>query len=185
MISNRIVAIHFMGNPLTTVISCYSPTNVSDQEETERFYVDITSYTRHIPKHNVLVIGGDFNAHLGKENGYKYSFHITTNRNGNMLKNVIHENNLLCLNTHFQKRSGQLWTHTSPNNFKSQIDFIIINKKWKNSAKNCRAYNSFINLASVHRIISAEILLCLRANKKKLCNNKPYDWTKLKQDINI
>ena len=23
MISNRIVAIHFMGNPLTTVISCY------------------------------------------------------------------------------------------------------------------------------------------------------------------
>ena len=36
-----------------------------------------------------------------------------------------------------------------------------------------------------HRIISAEILLCLRSNKKKLCNNKPYDWNKLKQDINI
>ena len=108
---------------------------MSDQEETERFYVDITSYTRHIPKHNVLVIGGDFNAHIGKENGYKYSFHKTTNRNGNMFTNFIHENNLLCLNTHFQKRAGQLWTHTSPNNFKSQIDFIIINKKWKNSAK--------------------------------------------------
>ena len=59
MISNRIVTIYFMGNPLTTVISCYRPTNVSDQEETERFYVDITSYTRHILKHNVLVIGGD------------------------------------------------------------------------------------------------------------------------------
>ena len=102
-----------------------------------------------------------------------------------MLKNVIHENKLLCLNTHFQKRSGLLWTHTSPNNFKSQIDFIIINKKWKNSAKNCGAYNSFISLASDHRIISAEILLCLRANKKKLCNNKPYDWTKHKQYINI
>ena len=25
----------------------------------------------------------------------------------------------------------------------------------------------------------------MRANKKKLCNNKPYDWTKLKQDIII
>ena len=93
------------------------------------------SYTIHIPKHSVLVIGGDFNAHLGKENGYKYYFHITKNRNGNMLKNVIHENNLICLNTHFQKRSGQLCTHTSLNNFKSQIDFIIINKKWKNSVK--------------------------------------------------
>ena len=51
--------------------------------------------------------------------------------------------------------------------------------------KNCRAYNSFISLAFDLRIMSAEILLCLRANKKKVCNNKPYDWTKLKQDINI
>ena len=68
MISNRKVAIHVMGNPLKTVLSCYSPTNVSYQEETERFYVDLTSYTRHIPKHNVLVIGGDINTHLGKEN---------------------------------------------------------------------------------------------------------------------
>ena len=42
------MAIHVMGNPLKTVLSCYSPTNVSDQEETERFYVDLTSYTRHI-----------------------------------------------------------------------------------------------------------------------------------------
>ena len=92
-----------------------------------------------------------------------------------MLTNVIHENILLCLNKHFQKRSGQLWTHTSPNNFKSQIYFIIIKQNWKKSATNCRAYNSFISLASDHRKISAEILLCLRVNKKKLCNNKPYD----------
>ena len=131
-----------------------------------------------------MLIGGDFNAHLGKENGYQYSFHITTNRNGNMLINFIRENNLLCLNTHFQKISG-LWIHSSPNNFKSQIDFIIINKNGKTVQKNCRAYNSFISLASEHRIISAKILLCLRANKKKLCNNKPYDWTKMKQYINI
>ena len=70
-------------------------------------------------------------------------------------------------------------THTSPNGFKLQIDFLIINKKWKNSVKNCREYNSFISLASDHHIISADIRLCLRANTKKLCNNKPYDWTRL------
>ena len=48
-------------------------------------------------------------------------------------KIYLQENNMLCLNTHFQKRHGQLWTHNSPNDFKAQIDFIIINKKWKNS----------------------------------------------------
>ena len=51
-----------------------------------------------------------------------------------MLKYYLQENNMLCLNTHFQKRHVQLWTHNSPNDFKSQID-IIINKKWKNSVK--------------------------------------------------
>ena len=57
------------------------------------------------------------------------------NRKGQMLKDYLQENNILCLNTHFQKRHGQLWTHNSTNDFKSQIDFIIINKKWKNSVK--------------------------------------------------
>ena len=92
-----------------------------------------------------------------------------------MLKDYLQENNILCLNTHFQKRHGQLWTHNSPNDFKSEIDFIIINKKWKNSVKNCRAYNSFNSIASDHRIITADIKLSLRANKKKNSKCKPYD----------
>ena len=41
--------------------------------------------------------------------------------------------------THFQKRQGQTWTHKSPNDSMTQIDYIIINRKWKNSYKNCRA----------------------------------------------
>ena len=119
MITSRIMAIHFQGNQQTTVMLCYSPTNVSYEHDTERFYTDLTYFIRHIPKNNVLIIGGDFNAQLGKYDGYEYSLHRTTNRNGNMLHNFLRENNLLCLNTHFQKRSGQLWTHTSPNGFKS------------------------------------------------------------------
>ena len=52
-----------------------------------------------------------------------------------MLKDYLQENNMLCLNTHFPKIHGQLWTHNSPNDFKSQINFIKIHKKWKNSVK--------------------------------------------------
>ena len=167
MIKSRIMAIHIQGNPKTTLISCYSPTNVSDEQDTERFYNDLTYFIRHIPKYNVLIIGGDFNAHLGKYDDNKYSLHRTTNRNVNMLHSFLQENNLLCLNTHFQKISGQLWTHTSPNGFKSHIFFLIINKKWKNIVKNYKAYDSFISLASDHRNVSADIRLCLRANKKK------------------
>ena len=93
-----------------------------------------------------------------------------------MHKVYLQENNMICLNTHFQKRNGQLWTHNSSNEFKSKIDFIIINRKWKNSVKNCRAYNSFNSIASDHRIITADIKLSLRANKMKDRKCKPYNW---------
>ena len=49
----------------------------------------------------------------------------------------------LRLNTNYQKREGKLWTYTYANNTKAQIDYILINKKWKNSAMNCEAYSSF------------------------------------------
>ena len=110
IILSRIMTLHFQGNPHKTVISCYNPANTSDENETVSFYTELTSLTRHIPNHNILIIGGDFNVHLRKVDGYIYSLNRTTNRKGNMLHNFLLENNLLCLNTNFQKRSGQSWT---------------------------------------------------------------------------
>ena len=74
---------------------------------------------------------------------------------------------------------------TAPNTCTSQIDYVIINKKWKNSATNCRAYNSFASIASDHRIVSAQIKLSLRVNKKKTSKNKTYDWSCLKNNTEI
>ena len=133
----------------------------------------------------ISIIAGDFNGHLGQLDGFKYAYHIQTNRNGSMLKDYINENNLLCLTTKYQKRTGQLWTHKSPNRSKAQLDYEIINRKWKNSAKNCRAFNSFVSVASDHRAVSTQIRPSLRENKKKNSNTSPYDWTHLKDNPEI
>ena len=61
----RIMIMKLLGNQHSIVISCYSPTNVSDELETGRLYIYLTSLTRQIPNHNILIIGGDFNAQLG------------------------------------------------------------------------------------------------------------------------
>ena len=52
----------FNGNPRATIISSYSPTNVSEDTEFITFYDELSSLVRSIPKHNALVIGGDMNA---------------------------------------------------------------------------------------------------------------------------
>ena len=89
------------------------------------------------------------------------------------------ENRLTCLNTNYQKREGKLWTYTYANNSKAQIDYVLINKKWKNSAINCEAYSSFEGVSSDHRIVTAKIRLSLRKNTKRTANTKHYDWALL------
>ena len=66
------MATTFNGNPKATIISCYSPTNVSEEAELVTFYEELSSLVRSIPKHNLLVIGGDMNAQIRKNRNNKY-----------------------------------------------------------------------------------------------------------------
>ena len=178
-IQPRMMAATFNGNPRVTIISCYSPTNVSEETELVTFYDELSSLVRSISKHNMLVIGGDMNAQIGKNGNNKYSLHNTSNRNGQHLTDFMIENRLACLNTNYQKREGKLWTYTYANNTKAQIDYVLINKKWKNSAMNCEAYSSFEGVSTDHRIVTAKIRLSLRKNAKRSATTKQYDWTLL------
>ena len=129
-IQPRMMAATFNGNPKATIISCYSPINVSEETELVTFYEELSSLVRSIPKHNLLVIGGDMNAQRKNRNN-KYSLHNTSNRNGQHLINFMIENRLTCLNKNFQKREGKLWTYSYANKSKAQIDYVFINRKWK------------------------------------------------------
>ena len=109
-IQTTMIVAAFNGNPKATIISCYSPTNVSEETELVTFYEDLSSLVRRIPKHNLLVIGGDVNAQITKNRNIKYSLHNTSNRNGQHLTDFRIENRLTCLNTNYQNREGKLWT---------------------------------------------------------------------------
>ena len=169
-IQPRMLAATFNRNPRATIVSCYSPTNVSEETELVAFYDELSSLLRSIPKQNELVIGGDMNAQIGKNGNNKYSLHNTSNRNGQHLTDSMIENRLTCLNTNSQKREGKLRTYMYANNSKAHIDYVLINKKWKNSAIN------FEGVSSDHRTVTAKIRLSLRKNATRTANTKHYDW---------
>ena len=181
-INSRTVVATFNGNPAVTIISCYSPTNVSTEDDRQSFYADLSELTKAIPKHNVILVGGDMNAKIGMREAKGSVYNNFTNENGQLLLDYMQECNMKAINTSFTKRKGKLWTHISPNGYKSQIDYILINSKWKNSALNCEAYNSFNTVGSDHRIVSARIRLSLRQNKKKNKVKIKYDWNRLLSD---
>ena len=49
-----------------------------------------------MPQHNVLVITGDFNACIGKEDD-KFTYHQYTNRNGSLLLDIVNEKQLVVI----------------------------------------------------------------------------------------
>lgn len=184
-VSDRIVVAEFNTNPKTSFISCYSPTNVSDETIVDDFYSSLSLTLRNIPAHNFLVIAGDFNARLGRDD-VNFSFHQETNRNGSKLSDLLLEFQLIATNTMFMKKFKKLWTFQHPNGLKSQIDFILVRKKWRNSIRNSQSYSSFSSVGSDHRIVSANVVLSLRSSKRLKPNPmKLIDWPQVHNDSEL
>ena len=66
-IQPRMMVATFNGNPRATIISCYSPANISEEIELIAFYIKLSSLVHSIMKHYVLVISGNMNAQIGKK----------------------------------------------------------------------------------------------------------------------
>ena len=87
------------------------------------------------------------------------------NRNGKNMLDFMDQFNLTATTTRFQNRTSKLWTHCRPSGDSAQLDYIISRKKWINSIKNSRAYNSFQGVNSDHRMVSCKCQISYRQRK--------------------
>lgn len=182
---SRTLVANFAGNPITTIIVTYSPTEGANIVDAELFYESLSEAIRQIPAHNLLLVVGDLNAHISPKEKWKSYHQGSSNRNGKLLEELLLERRLEITNTRFQKRKGKLWTYLSDmNQSKSQIDFIIGRKKWRNSIKNSEAYGSYSSIGSDHRVVIARVKLSLRMSKTKRREPTP-DWGALKTDVDL
>ena len=180
--NEKILIAHFIGNgfPALTIIVHYSPVEGSDSAEDH--YENLLAAIDEIPKHNVLLVVGDFNTHLGEDIA-KFTYHKNTNTNGKIVNDLVNEAGLIVTNTQFQKKPAKLWTYISDmSGVKSQVDFIMINKKWRNTVKNCKTYSTFSSIGSDHRVVTAKLKLSLHTTKAP--RREVHDWNILHiQDI--
>ena len=68
-VNERIVRGRFYGKQLdTTIIQIYAPTNEADPEDKEEFYEQLSKITEKVPRQDLLIVMGDANAKVGREN---------------------------------------------------------------------------------------------------------------------
>ena len=79
----------FYGKPRTRIISCNSLTNAINKMDTVNFYNKLSLLVRCIPIHNVLILGRDTNAQIGKEENRKFCIYNASNRNEEHLTILI------------------------------------------------------------------------------------------------
>lgn len=184
---NRILTVSFDGNPRLTIIVVYSPTEAATNEDAEDFHNSLRLAIADVPSHHLLLVVGDFNARLGRTStdDHGWYFHHSTNRNGELLRDTMLEGNLEATNHRFRKKPGKLWTYLSDAMLtKSQIDYILVRKKWRNSLKNTEPYNFFSSLGSDHRAVICRIKLSLRKTKTAP-RRVIYDYSSLKTDSSL
>eukprot|EP00795_Rhopilema_esculentum_P009103 gene9103-16759_t len=126
------------------ITQIYGYTEDADREQVEEFYelLDIT-IKGHKERNDKVIIMGDFNGRVGKN---KFSNVVgkfglgQRTPNGDRLKEFCKKHHLLVTKTWFEQKESARHTWISPDQrTKNQIDYILINERYRNSVSNSKS----------------------------------------------
>jgi hypothetical protein len=141
-------------------------------------YEDIEKVLKKIRRDSPIIMMGDFNAKVGKGSDGECvgSFGLgQRNDKGDRLVEFAEKNQMVICNTMFQHHPRRLYTWKSPGDqTRNQIDYILVNKRYRNAVLNCRTYPA-ADCNTDHILVKAR----LRIRLKKLCKTTENDNNRL------
>jgi exonuclease III len=146
-ISDRIIMARFRCKFRNiSIIQCYAPTEVDDDEVKDAFYEQLESTTAKLKRSDIKIIIGDFNAKVGSDNKDletimgKQGLGNSRNNNGGRLIDFCTTHQLFIGGSKFIHRDIHKYTWDAPNNVtKNQIDHFLISKKFIGSLMDVKA----------------------------------------------
>ncbi|KAL9954105.1 hypothetical protein ACROYT_G041600 [Oculina patagonica] len=118
-----------------TIINCYAPTNTAADDQKEEFYSSLQGVLDHIPRRDIKILLGDFNAKIGPDNTGKervMGCHGLgcMSENGERFTDFCAFNDLVIGGSIFPHRAIHKATWISPDRrTANQIDHITIARK--------------------------------------------------------
>jgi hypothetical protein len=187
-VSDRIISVRLNAKPRNiSLIQAYGPTTTAAEEDIKHFYEELSRTIKSIPKGDMLLLTGDFNAKVGARDTSALTSVVgpyglgVMNEAGEQLQDFCMEHDLVLANTMFQHHPRRLCTWTSPDGkTKNQIDYIAVAQKWKSSVRNCKTYPG-ADCDTDHQLLVASMKIRL-AKPEKQNRIPPLNLEELKGD---
>jgi len=148
-------------------VQCYAPTEDAENDQKSEFYEQLTRTLYDIKKSDIVILMGDFNAKIGKNNnGYSQIMGKqgcgVKNNNGERLIDLCQTFQLVIGGSLFPHKNIHKYTWTSPNGqVRNQIDHICISKKWRRSLLDVRNKRG-ADIDSDHELLISRIKIKLK-----------------------
>ncbi|KAK3573071.1 hypothetical protein QTP86_012282 [Hemibagrus guttatus] len=170
------------------VLSTYSHCSMHnvgcELEEKERFWSELDEVMESIPTGERVVIGADFNGHVGEGNTgdeeVMGKFGVKErNVEGQMVVDFAKRMDMGVVNTYFQKREEHRVTYKSGDR-RTQVDYILCRKGNLKEISDCKVIVGE-SAARQHRMLVCRMTL-MGCKKKKSEIEKKTKWWKLKKE---
>ena len=167
------------------VIAAYAPQSGLSDEVKDAFWATLTREVAAVDGHELLVLGGDLNGHVGRfpdgYDGVHGGWSVgTRNREGERILDFADSLGLVLCNTIFRKRPAGLVTYSS-GGAETQIDFILVRRQDRRLVRDVNALTE--ECVTQHKLIVGEVKLDRPKVRKQRYTPKRRVW-KLREEDN-
>lgn len=177
-ISERICKLRIKGKFCNiSFVNVYAPTEDAEEDIVDDFYTELERVCDRIPRHDMKVVLGDFNAKIGKEEqnsmvAGKSGLHEETSLNGERVCMFAEAQRLIVSSTCFPHKNIHLGTWKIPGRDGcNQIDHVLTSKRWATSIldiKTCRGANCDSDHYLVRGVLRHRIANIVNVRKTKI-----------------
>ncbi|KAK3551950.1 hypothetical protein QTP70_031506, partial [Hemibagrus guttatus] len=184
-VSDRVMSLKLeIEGVMLNVVSGYAPQVGCELEEKESFWSELDEVMESIPTGERVVIGADFNGHVGEGNTgdeeVMGKFGVKErNLEGQMVVDFAKRMDMGVVNTYFQKREEHRVTYKSGGR-RTQVDYILCRRGNLKEISDCKVVVGE-SVARQHRMVVCRMTLMVCKTKRSKIEKKT-KWWKLKKE---
>ncbi|KAK3547972.1 hypothetical protein QTP70_001642 [Hemibagrus guttatus] len=184
-VSDRVMSLKLeIEGVMLNVVSGYAPQVGCELEEKESFWSELDEVMESIPTGERVVIGADFNGHVGEGNRgdeeVMGKFGVKErNLEGQMVVDFAKRMDMGVVNTYFQKREEHRVTYKSGGR-RTQVDYILCRRGNLKEISDCKVVVGE-SVARQHRMVVCRMTLMVCKTKRSKIEKKT-KWWKLKKE---